>query len=334
MECPVCGEALEGGAAGAAHVNAHFGDEVEPPCALCGARVASAEAASHAAVHALQAADFAEALRAGGGSAADAIDLCGEGDVPDGRPQRLRAPPRPRVALSALPGASRAEAAAAEAGGLHALLRGALLAQPAHRGLFRAALAGAPLLHYATADGLDAGCAPSLFLSLFAAKTRRSGPHTPSRSLLLTASAPAHARSWGCGYRNMQMLCAHLQGLAGDPRGAALFGGGGAVPDVPSLQAWLEAAWAGGFDAEGCAQLGGVLQEGRAWVGATDCAALLRSFGLRARVVDFRVADGHAQPTTRQQQQPKRPRDEGDEATAVHPGVEVRLLNYTLLCFI
>ena len=80
----------------------------------------------------------------------------------------------------------------------------------------------------------------------------------------------------------MQMLCAHLLSLR-DARSAALFRGGGALPDVRSLQAWVEAAWADGFDTEGAEQLGGALQGGRAWVGATDCAALLRSFGLRVR---------------------------------------------------
>ena len=121
----------------------------------------------------------------------------------------------------------------------------------------------------------------------------------------------------------MQMLCAHVLSLR-DARSRALFRGGGALPDVRSLQAWVEAAWAAGFDPEGAAQLGGALQGGRAWVGATECAALLRSFGLRARVVDFRAADGHA-PPQRQPQPPKRLR-EGDDAPAaieIHGGVEV-----------
>ena len=119
----------------------------------------------------------------------------------------------------------------------------------------------------------------------------------------------------------MQMLAGHLLAQR-DARSAALFGGAGAVPDVPSLQAWLEAAWAAGYDPEGAAQLGGALQGGRAWVGATEAAALLRSFGLRARVVDFRATDAHAP------QGPKRPReDKADGAPApaeVHTGVEVR----------
>lgn len=36
----------------------------------------------------------------------------------------------------------------------------------------------------------------------------------------------------------------------------ALFGGCGYVPDVASLQAWLECAWGAGFDPMGAEQLG------------------------------------------------------------------------------
>ena len=77
---------------------------------------------------------------------------------------RREAPPPPRLALSALPGCAVAEPLPAVPEGLHGLIRAALSAQPAHRGFFRAALAGAPLMHYATADGIDQGCAPP-FLS-------------------------------------------------------------------------------------------------------------------------------------------------------------------------
>ena len=36
-----------------------------------------------------------------------------------------------------------------------------------------------------------------------------------------------------------------------------IFGGCGYVPDVTSLQAWLECAWAAGYDPMGAEQLGG-----------------------------------------------------------------------------
>ncbi|CAK8567738.1 unnamed protein product [Lathyrus sativus] len=91
---------------------------------------------------------------------------------------------------------------------------------------------------------------------------------------------------WGCGWRNIQMLSSHL--LAQRPEAREfLFGGSGFVPDIPSLQRWLEVAWEKGFDAPGAAQLDHVVYGSKKWIGTTECAALLRSFGLRARVVDF-----------------------------------------------
>lgn len=80
----------------------------------------------------------------------------------------------------------------------------------------------------------------------------------------------------------------------------ALFGGGGFVPDIPWLQAWLESAWRRGFDMQGSDQLGGGVQGTHAWIGTTEAAALLRQFGLRARVVDFQGARaGFAGPPLR-----------------------------------
>ncbi|KAK7282467.1 hypothetical protein RIF29_11275 [Crotalaria pallida] len=91
---------------------------------------------------------------------------------------------------------------------------------------------------------------------------------------------------WGCGWRNIQMLCSHLLVQRSEAR-EALFGGSGFVPDIPSLQRWLEIAWEKGFDAPGSAQFDHVIYGSKKWIGATECAALLRSFGLWARVVDF-----------------------------------------------
>ena len=59
------------------------------------------------------------------------------------------------------------------------------------------------------------------------------------------------------------------------------------VPDLASLGAWLEWAWRDGWDVDGAEQLGWRAQERGKWIGATECAALLRAQGLRARVVDF-----------------------------------------------
>ncbi|CAL0319594.1 unnamed protein product [Lupinus luteus] len=91
---------------------------------------------------------------------------------------------------------------------------------------------------------------------------------------------------WGCGWRNIQMLCSHLLVQRPEAR-EALFGGSGFVPDIPSLQRWLEIAWEKGFDTAGSAQFDNAIYGSKKWIGTTECAALLGSFALRARVVDF-----------------------------------------------
>ena len=61
---------------------------------------------------------------------------------------------------------------------------------------------------------------------------------------------------WGCGYRNIQMQISHL--MARQPAagiGSTLFVGAQFIPDVPSLQAWIEVAWKAGFDAVGAEQV-------------------------------------------------------------------------------
>ena len=67
----------------------------------------------------------------------------------------------------------------------------------------------------------------------------------------------------------------------------ALFYGCGYVPDLLSLQAWLECAWKGGFDTAGGDMLGNIAQNSDQWIGTTECAALLRFFGLKAQIIDF-----------------------------------------------
>ncbi|XP_022148675.1 zinc finger with UFM1-specific peptidase domain protein isoform X2 [Momordica charantia] len=91
---------------------------------------------------------------------------------------------------------------------------------------------------------------------------------------------------WGCGWRNIQMLCSHLIVQRPEAR-KTLFGGSGVVPDIPSLQRWLEIAWESGFDVHGAEQFNYKIYGRRNWIGTTECAALLRYFGLQARIVDF-----------------------------------------------
>lgn len=98
---------------------------------------------------------------------------------------------------------------------------------------------------------------------------------------------------WGCGWRNIQMLCSHL--LQRDEESKkALFGGVGFVPEIPSLQHWLELSWKQGFDKVGAEQLAHKVFATHKWIGTTECAALLRSFGFRARIVDFKSSPGEA----------------------------------------
>ncbi|CAN0922838.1 Zinc finger-containing ubiquitin peptidase 1 [Linum grandiflorum] len=91
---------------------------------------------------------------------------------------------------------------------------------------------------------------------------------------------------WGCGYRNIQMLASHLLSCREDAR-EALFGGCGFVPDIPFLQGWIEMAWKNGFDPLGSQQFNHSICGSTRWIGTTECAALFRSFGVRARIVDF-----------------------------------------------
>lgn len=93
---------------------------------------------------------------------------------------------------------------------------------------------------------------------------------------------------WGCGWRNIQMMSSHLL-EKDDETKDALFGGAGFVPDISALQQWLEIAWAKGFDTQGTQHFNWKIAGTHKWIGTTECAALLRSFGLRARIVDFQA---------------------------------------------
>ncbi len=91
---------------------------------------------------------------------------------------------------------------------------------------------------------------------------------------------------WGCGWRNIQMMSSYLLAEDDEVR-EALFGGVGFVPDIFALQQWLEIAWAKGFDTQGAEHFSWKIVGTHKWIGTTECAALLRSFGVRARIVDF-----------------------------------------------
>lgn len=101
--------------------------------------------------------------------------------------------------------------------------------------------------------------------------------------------------------RVVHILCVQVHGASGflyaaditstasgiQEMAQALFHGCGFVPDLLSLQAWLECAWKGGFDTAGGDMLGNAAQHSDQWIGTTECAALLRFFGLKAQIIDF-----------------------------------------------
>ncbi|OVA04030.1 Peptidase C78 [Macleaya cordata] len=99
-------------------------------------------------------------------------------------------------------------------------------------------------------------------------------------------SVESEDTGWGCGWRNIQMLCSNLLMQRQEAR-ELMFGGSGFVPDIPSLQRWLEIAWERDFDMLGSNSFNYKIYGSTKWIGATECATLFRSFGLRARIVDF-----------------------------------------------
>jgi hypothetical protein len=95
---------------------------------------------------------------------------------------------------------------------------------------------------------------------------------------------------WTCGYRNIQMLCKSLMQV--EEYRNVMFNGKGELPNVVGIQAYIEKAWEKGFDVDGCSSNrtllnGNCLIGSKLWIGAVECAVLLRSFKLRAIIVDF-----------------------------------------------
>ncbi|BFI39678.1 zinc finger-containing ubiquitin peptidase 1 [Marchantia polymorpha subsp. ruderalis] len=96
---------------------------------------------------------------------------------------------------------------------------------------------------------------------------------------------------WGCGWRNIQIMCSFLLSQDCEAKDA-LFHGAGFVPDIPALQRWLEIAWMKGFDTSGAEYFNWQISGTKKWIGTTECAALLRSFGVRAMIVSFTGLSG------------------------------------------
>jgi hypothetical protein len=91
-------------------------------------------------------------------------------------------------------------------------------------------------------------------------------------------------RGWGCGYRNIQMMCSSLSELPHFKK--SMFGGIGYIPTIPVLQQCLEAAWAAGFDPGAKERLHGVFG-GNKWIGTYDAVSMLRYFGIHMELQTF-----------------------------------------------
>jgi len=90
---------------------------------------------------------------------------------------------------------------------------------------------------------------------------------------------------WGCGYRNMQMLCTYL--LQFKTFKNQLFEGCGFVPSIPGLQVWLEKAWAKGIDKEGARQLGNSVYNSKKWIGTSEICSMFELFNIKTQIMDF-----------------------------------------------
>jgi hypothetical protein len=90
----------------------------------------------------------------------------------------------------------------------------------------------------------------------------------------------------------MQMLAAWL--LNEEEYRSRVFKGVGHVISLSALQAELESAWGAGFDEHGAADFGGRVIGGSAWIGSSEVWAMLRHYGIRARVMRFKTAAANA----------------------------------------
>ncbi|KAI9226110.1 MAG: peptidase family C78-domain-containing protein [Piptocephalis tieghemiana] len=88
--------------------------------------------------------------------------------------------------------------------------------------------------------------------------------------------------SWGCGYRNAQIL---LSAMASHPDIKDRL----ALPEmtITHLQETLQGAWKQGFDVAGAQQLGWKILGQKKWIGATEMYTILCGLGIKSTVVDF-----------------------------------------------
>jgi hypothetical protein len=140
----------------------------------------------------------------------------------------------------------------------------------------------------AAVHSITSGADPHRVVGLLPA-IRRAYSSRRDISLRLCDSFDFYYRSggdggWGCGLKNTQTMCSSL--IRHPVLSPTLFDGQGIIPSIPVLQASIDYAHAAGYDPTGAAQLGKLVGTTK-WIGALEVAALLRSFGIMARVVNF-----------------------------------------------
>jgi hypothetical protein len=93
-------------------------------------------------------------------------------------------------------------------------------------------------------------------------------------------------KTYGCAYRNFQMLLSYLYTIP--LLRTALFDGSGTIPNIITIQETLEYSWKCGFDPTGAAQLGYKVKGTKKWIGTAEVAVLLSFFKLRVGIYEFK----------------------------------------------
>jgi len=116
--------------------------------------------------------------------------------------------------------------------------------------------------HYAYGRGDDGwGCGYRTHLSR--SVLARDIPQHPSSTRVLIFALHPCVTTARAG--NIQMMCSGL--MSNEVYKAVLFEGKGHIPSIPVIQAFIEQAWARGYDEEGAKQLGFSLSGGKKWIG-------------------------------------------------------------------
>jgi hypothetical protein len=102
---------------------------------------------------------------------------------------------------------------------------------------------------------------------------------TPEVNLYTTDSQD---RSYGCGYRNLQMLWSSIANSPDFPSNHPKHLG-----SIQDIQRRIEEAWRDGFDPDGAAQLQHKLVQTRKWIGTTEIAMVLYYYGIQCKIIDF-----------------------------------------------